>query len=402
MGQWLSVVGIGEDGLSGLGEQAQSLIAQAEILVGGARHLAMLPPDDPREKLVWTTPITTTIEQIIRLRGQSVCILASGDPMCHGIGVTFTKRLPIEEMIIVPTVSAFSLACARLGWSLTEIETFSLTNRPTAVITSALYPGARLLVLSADKHSPAQVATLLSERGFGKSQMTVFERMGGVQERRIDGVAATWEATEVADLNTIAIACIADTLTLPLPRNPGLPDAAYQHDGQLTKQEVRAITLSNLAPLPGQLLWDVGAGCGSIAIEWLRSHPRCRAIAIERHPTRLQYIAENAIALGVPQLQIIPGEAPLALTNLPQPDAIFIGGGVTNDNLFETCWNVLPCGSRLVINAVTLASEQKLLQWHSQYGGSLIRISIEHTKAIGSFLGWKPLAPVIQWVVVKP
>lgn len=402
MGQWLSVVGIGEDGLSGLSEQANSLIAEAEILVGGTRHLAMLPPDDPRDKLVWTTPLTTTIEQIIQRRGQAVCILASGDPMCHGIGVTLSKRLPVGEMIIVPTVSAFSLACARLGWSLTEIETFSLTNRPTAVIASVLYPGARLLVLSADKHSPEKVASLLSERGFGKSQITVFERMRGVQERRIDGVAATWEATEVADLNTIAILCVADLSTISLPRNPGLPDTAYQHDGQLTKQEVRAITLSNLAPLPGQLLWDVGAGCGSIAIEWLRSHPRCRAVAIERHPTRLQYIADNAVALGVPQLQIIPGEAPLALANLTQPDAIFIGGGVTNKDVFETCWNALKSGSRLVINAVTLESEQKVLQWHNYYGGSLTRISIERTKAIGSFLGWKPLSPVTQWVIVKP
>lgn len=401
MSKWLSIVGIGEDGLSGLGSLALSLIAQAEIFVGGARHLAMLPPDDGREKLVWTTPIETTIEQIIQRRGQSVCILASGDPMCHGIGVTLTKRLPIAEMMIVPTVSAFSLACARLGWSLAEIETFSLTNRPTAVIACALYPGARLLVLSADKHSPEKVATLLRERGFGNSQITVLERMGGVQERRIDGVAATWEAREVADLNTIAIACVADLSTISLPHTPGLPDAAYQHDGQLTKQEVRAITLSSLAPLPGQLLWDVGAGCGSITIEWLRTHPRCRAIAIERHPTRLQYIADNAVALGVPQLQIIAGVAPLALKNLPQPDAIFIGGGVTNDNLFETCWNALPCGSRLVINAVTLESEHKVLQWHSQYGGSLIRISIERTKAIGSFLGWKPLSPVTQWVIVK-
>ncbi|MGB5959872.1 MAG: precorrin-6y C5,15-methyltransferase (decarboxylating) subunit CbiE [Coleofasciculaceae cyanobacterium] len=401
MEQWLSIVGIGEDGLSGLGELAHSLIAQAEVLVGGTRHLAMLPAD-VREKLVWTTPLETTIEQIIQRRGKAVCILASGDPMCHGIGVTLSKRLPIEEMLIVPTVSAFSLACAHLGWSLTEIETFSLTNRPTAVVASALYPGARLLVLSADKHSPEKVASLLSERGFGKSQITVLERMGGLQERRIEGVAATWKATEVADLNTIAIACVADLSTLSLPRTPGLPDAAYQHDGQLTKQEVRAITLSNLAPLPGQLLWDVGAGCGSIAIEWLRSHPRCRAIAIERHSTRLQYIANNAVALGVPQLQIIPGAAPLALKNLPQPDAIFIGGGVTNDNLFETCWKALPSGSRLVINAVTLESEQKVLQWHSQYGGSLIRISIERTKAIGSFLGWKPLSPVTQWVIVKP
>jgi precorrin-6Y C5,15-methyltransferase (decarboxylating) len=220
MRKWLSIVGIGEDGLSGLGELAQSLIAQAEVLVGGVRHLAMLPADDPREKLLWTTPLETTIEQIIRRRGQSVCILASGDPMCHGIGVTLTKRLPLEEMIIVPTVSAFCPCLCASRLVTCRIETFSLTNRPTAVIASALYQGARLLVLSADKHSPEKVATLLKERGFGKSQIRV-ERMGGLQERRIEGVAATWDATEVADLNTIAIACVA-TQAIAIVLNPPL------------------------------------------------------------------------------------------------------------------------------------------------------------------------------------
>ena len=402
MQKWLSVVGIGEDGLAGLGELAHSLIAQAEVLVGGARHLAMLLPDDPREKLPWKTPLEATVEQLIRRRGQSICILASGDPMCHGIGVTLLKRIPLSEMTIVPAISAFSLACARLGWSLAEVETFSLTNRPPAVLASAFYSGARLLVLSADNQTPEIVANLLRQQGFGNSQMTVLERMGGAKERRIEGVAATWKVTELANLNTIAIAVIADPGTIPLSRIPSLPDAAYHHDGQLTKREVRALTLSALAPIPGQLLWDVGAGCGSIAIEWMRSHPRCRAIAIERHPTRQQYITDNAIALGVPDLKIIAGEAPSALKNLPQPDAIFIGGGVTTDTLFETCWNALPTGSRLVINAVTLESEQNVLQWHTMYGGELIRIGIQRAEAIGSFLGWKPFVPVTQWVTIKP
>ena len=402
MQKWLSVVGIGEDGLAGLGELAHSLIAQAEVLVGGARHLAMLLPGDPREKLLWKTPLEATVEQLIRRRGQSICILASGDPMCHGIGVTLLKRIPLSEMTIVPAISAFSLACARLGWSLAEVETFSLTNRPPAVVASAFYPGARLLVLSADNQTPEIVANLLRQQGFGNSQMTVLERMGGAKERRIEGVAATWKVTELANLNTIAIAVIADPGTIPLPRIPSLPDAAYHHDGQLTKREVRALTLSALAPIPGQLLWDVGAGCGSIAIEWMRSHSRCRAIAIERHPTRQQYITDNAIALGVPDLKIIAGEAPSALKNLPQPDAIFIGGGVTTDTLFETCWNALPAGSRLVINAVTLESEQNVLQWHTMYGGELIRIGIQRAEAIGSFLGWKPFVPVTQWVTIKP
>jgi len=231
--------------------------------------------------------------------------------------------------------------------------------------------------------------------------MTVFERMGSGAERRIEGVAAAWNVADLADLNAIAIAVAADRETVIFPRTSGLPDAAYRHDGQLTKREVRAVTLSALAPIPGELLWDVGAGCGSIAIEWMRSHRSCRAIAIERHPTRLEYIAENASNLGVPELKIVAGDAPEALVNLPQPDAIFIGGGVTAEALLETCWNALGEGGRLVVNAVTVESELTVLQWHSLHGGELIRIGIQRTGAIGSFLGWKPLAPITQWAVVK-
>lgn len=399
--KWLSVVGIGEDGLSGLSSIARFLVDRAQVVVGGTRHLAMLPTDDTREKLLWESPLQATVDEIIRRRGESICVLASGDPMCHGIGVTLSRRIPIAEMTIIPTASAFSLVCARLGWALADVETFSLTNRPIASIALGLYPGALLLVLSADRHTPALVAQMLTQRGFGGSLMTVFERMSGDSERRIEGVAAAWNVPDLADLNTIAIAVAGDRQTMIFPRTAGLLDAAYLHDGQLTKREVRAVTLSTLAPVPGELLWDVGAGCGSIAIEWMRSHRGCRAIAIERHPTRLQYIAENASTLGVPSLQIIAGEAPTALANLPQPDAIFIGGGVTAEAVLETCWNALGEGGRLVVNAVTVESEFKVLQWHSLHGGELIRIGIQRVGAIGSFLGWKPLAPVTQWAVVK-
>jgi precorrin-6Y C5,15-methyltransferase (decarboxylating) len=346
MHKWLSVVGIDEDGLLGLSPIARSLLERSKIVVGGARHLAMLPTDDTREKLVWASPLQTTIDEIIRRRPESICVLASGDPMCHGIGVTLSRRIPISEMTVIPAASAFSLACARLGWALADVETFSLTNRPIASIALAFYPGARLLVLSADRHTPGKVADLLTERGFSSSLMTVFERMGSEAERRIDGVAAAWNVADLVDLNTIAIAVAADRETLLIPRTSGLPDAAYRHDGQLTKREVRAVTLSALAPIPGELLWDVGAGCGSIAIEWMRSHRSCRAIAIERHPTRLEYIAENASNFGVPELKIVAGDAPEALANLPPPDAIFIGGGVTAEALLETCWNALGEGGR--------------------------------------------------------
>jgi len=401
MHKWLSVVGIGEDGLSGLSPIARSLLDRSKIVVGGARHLAMLPTDDTRERLVWASPLQRTVDDIISRRGESVCVLASGDPMCHGIGVTLSRQIPISEMTVIPAASAFSLACARLGWALADVETFSLTNRPIASIALALSPGARLLVLSADRHTPALVAQMLTQRGFGSSLMTVFERMGAGSERRIEGVAAAWNVPDLDDLNAIAIAVAADRETLILPRTSGLPDSAYRHDGQLTKREVRAVTLSALAPIPGELLWDVGAGCGSIAIEWMRCHRGCRAIAIERHPTRLEYIAENASNLGVPELKIVAGGAPEALVNLPQPNAIFIGGGVTAEALLETCWDALGEGGRLVVNAVTVESELKVLQWHSLHGGELIRIGIQRVGAIGSFLGWKPLAPITQWAVVK-
>jgi precorrin-6B C5,15-methyltransferase / cobalt-precorrin-6B C5,C15-methyltransferase len=401
MKKWLSIVGIGEDGLAGLNPIARSLLAQAQIVVGGARHLAMLPPDDPREKLPWTAPIMTSIEAIMRRRGQAMCVLASGDPMCYGIGATLTRHVEPAEMTIVPAPSAFSLACAHLGWSATEVEMVSLCGRDPALLHAVLYPGARVLVLSAGKHTPALVAAQLTQRGYGNSLLTVLERLGGAHERLVTGPAASWDAADVAALNTIAITCIADPGVTGLSRCAGLPDAAYHHDGQLTKREVRAVTLAALAPLPGQLLWDVGAGCGSIGIEWMRSGPRCRAIAIEPHPTRRQYIADNAAALGTPDLKIVAGEAPAALQGLPSPDAVFIGGGLTTENLLATCWHALCAGGRLVANAVTVESEQVLLHWHSQQGGELTRIAIQRAEPIGQFLGWKAKAPVTQWTVTK-
>lgn len=405
--KWLSIVGIGEDGLEGLSPVGRSLLDQAEILVGGERHLAMLPLEDTREKLPWTSPIEESVNQVIHRRGQAVCILASGDPMCYGIGVTLSRHIPVTEMTVVPAASAFSLACARLGWSLPHVETLSLCGRDPALLKAVLYPGARLLVLSADKFTPITVAKLLIEQGFGDSQITVLERMGGAHERITQDIAFDWKATDIANLNTIAIQvypAIAITSSLPShpsSRVPGLPDVAYQHDGQLTKREVRAVTLAALAPLPGELLWDVGAGCGSISIEWMRSDRRCRAIAIEQNIRRLQYIADNAAALGTPDLKIIKGEAPERLRGLPEPDAIFIGGGLTSPDLFVTCWQALRFGGRLVANAVTVESEQLLFQQQRELGGELTRIAIQRTEPVGKFLSWKAMAPVTQWVVVK-
>ena len=398
--KWLAIIGIGEDGLSGLSSIARSLIDTAEILVGGDRHLDMLPAD-VRSRLVWAFPIESTIQQIISCRGKSVCVLASGDPLWFGIGTTLLKKIPMEEVVIIPSPSTFSLICARLGWSLNEVETLSLCGRPASLLHTYIYPNAKLLILSSGEKTPEIVANILCDRNFSNSKITVLEHLGGEKERIISSIANQYQTfPEFANLNAIAVECIPNPDAKILSRIVGLSDDVYHHDGQLTKCEVRAITLSALAPNAGELLWDVGAGCGSIAIEWMRSHPRCQAIAIEK--SRTHFISENAIALGTPNLKIIEGKAPEILQGLPTPDAIFIGGGATVPYLFETCWENLRSHGRLVANIVTLEGEQKLFQWQQKYGGTLTQISISRAEAIGAFLGWKPMRPVTQWQVIKP
>lgn len=403
-GKWLSIVGITEEGLDSLPPVARFLLQQAEVIAGGRRHLQFLPKEDTRKKIVIQSPLENCLQEIETYRGKAVCVLASGDPMWYGIGVTLCRRFPLEEITIIPSPSVFSLACARLGWSLSEVETVSLCGRNPSLLHRFLYPQARLLILSTNGRTPLQVASLLTQKGYGKSEMVVLECLGSKREKILRGMACQWHHTDLADLNTIAVVCHPDSPTTPIlnPRLPGLPDEAYLNDGQLTKREIRAITLSNLSPLPYQLLWDVGAGCGSISIEWLRSDSRCQAIAIEKHPQRLHYIADNAIALGTPHLQIIAGSAPDALHNLPSPDAIFIGGGITTPQLVETCWHSLKPGGKLVANVVTVEGEEILYQCLRQWGGSLIRLAIQKATPLGNFLSWKPMTPVTQYVVVKP
>ena len=357
-------------------------------------------PEDMRSRLVWASPIEETIQEIINYRGKSICVLASGDPLWFGIGTTLLKRIPIEEVSIIPSLSTFSLIGARLGWSLNEVETLSLCGRPASLLHTYVYPNAKLLILSSGKETPKVVAEMLCDRNFRNSKIIVLEHLNGKKERIISCLANQWQTFgEFAELNAIAVECIPEPEAIILSRMVGLPDDAYHHDGQLTKREVRAITLSALAPNAGELLWDVGAGCGSIAIEWMRSHPRCQAIAIEK--SRTHFIAENVISLGTPNLKIIEGHAPESLKDLPIPDAIFIGGGATIPDLFETCWTSLRSQGRLVANVVTLEGEQKLFQWQQTYGGTLTQISISRAEAIGSFLGWKPMRPVTQWKIIK-
>ena len=400
MTPWLAIVGLGEDGLPGLAPAARALLDNAEVLIGGTRHLDMVP-DDGRERLTWPSPLGAIVEEIARRRGQRVCVLATGDPMHYGIGVTLAKAVAMDEMVVMPAPSAFSLACARLGWTLSEVETLTLHGRPLALLHPAIQPGARLLLLSNDAATPDQVAELLRARGYGPSRIAVLEHMGGAKERRLDGTAEAWQPGRAADFNTIAVDCLAGPDAALLPRTPGLPDEAFHHDGQMTKRELRAVTLSALQPVPGQLLWDLGAGSGSVAIEWMRSHPRCRAVAVERHADRIALIAGNAAALGTPGLEIIEGEAPGALDGLEAPDAAFIGGGLGADGNFETCWNRLKPGGRLVANAVTVEGEQTLARWRAELGGELTRIAVSRPGALGPYTGWRPFMPVTQLRAVK-
>jgi precorrin-6B C5,15-methyltransferase / cobalt-precorrin-6B C5,C15-methyltransferase len=398
--KWLSVIGIGEDGLAGLTPSARALIDGAEVLVGGGRHLAMVPADG-RERLAWTSPLSILIDNIVSRRGSAICVLATGDPMHYGVGVALARRIPAEEMTVIPSTSAASLACARLGWAVSEAAALTLHGRPLELLNAYLQPGARLVVLSEGAETPAAVAGLLHARGYPMSRMWVLEHMGGPKERIVAGTAGNWQVGDVAGFNTIAIECIADANVPLLPRVPGLPDDAFHHDGQLTKREVRAITLATLAPVPGQLLWDVGAGCGSVAIEWMRTHPSCRAVAIERNRERRRHIADNAAALGVPGLEIVAGEAPEALHALPEPDAAFVGGGLSAEGTLESCWSALKPGGRLVANAVTVEGEAALAAWQGWTGGTLTRIAISHAEPIGAYRGWRQSMPVTQLAATK-
>jgi precorrin-6Y C5,15-methyltransferase (decarboxylating) len=398
---WLAVIGIGEDGLAGLSAAARALIDGATLLVGGERHLALVPAG-AAERLAWRQPLAETLALIAARRGTPVAVLASGDPLCYGVGATLARQFPAEEMLVLPQPSAFSLAAARLAWPLAECATITLHNHPIETINLHLAPGARILALTTDGDTPVPAAELLTKSGWGPSAMTVFAHMGGERERRIDATAETWPLGRVAALNTLAIECRPGPAARPLSRLAGLPDDAFEHDGQITKRSVRAATLAALAPLPGELLWDVGAGSGAIAIEWLRTSRALRAIAIERDAMRSAVIARNAAALGVPDLRVVQGAAPAALAGLPAPDAIFLGGSVSDAALWEALWKALKPGGRLVANAVTVEGEMQLARWYARFGGEMTRVAVSRAEAVGGYSGWRSSMSVTQLAVVKP
>jgi len=369
---------------------------------GGKRHLALVGALVRGVARHWPSPFDRAVEEVLAQRGRQVCVLASGDPFWHGVGAVLTRHMGMEEIIALPAPSAFSLAAARLGWPLQETTLLSLHARAIDLLRPHLQPGAQVLALTSDGSAPAAIAHLLAETGFGSSRLTILEALGGSRERVRTYEARAFDLREIDPLNTIAIEVVADSSARIIARAAGLPDALFEHDGQITKREIRAVTLSSLAPRRGELLWDVGAGAGSIAVEWMLADPAMRAIAVEARADRAARIARNAAALGVPDLDVREGTAPAALYDFATPDAIFIGGGAADPGVLDTAIAALRSGGRLVVNAVTLETEALLIARHAALGGELTRLSVERAKPLGTMVAWQPALPVTQWLWVKP
>ena len=395
---WLSLIGLGEDGADALTPAARALVAQASLIVGGARHLAMI--DAPAERLQWPSPLSDALPRILAQRGRPTVVLASGDPFFYGVGDLIARHVAPDEIFCVPAPSAFSLAAARLKWSQQDCALLSLHGRAFERVTPHLQPRARIIALSWDESTPARLARHLALRGMGGSRLHVLERLGGPHERVRDARADAFALDDIAPLNTVAVEVEAGGDAVVIPLAPGLPDDWFEHDGQLTKRDIRAVTLSALAPRKGELLWDVGAGAGSVAIEWMLSDPANRAIAIERDAARAARIARNALSLGVPDLRVVKGDAPQALAELEPPQAIFIGGGADAATL-AAAWDALPRFGRIVVNAVTIETQSLLADAYRDKGGELIHLQIAHARPIGRFHALDPAMAVTQWRATK-
>ncbi|AZO12310.1 MULTISPECIES: precorrin-6y C5,15-methyltransferase (decarboxylating) subunit CbiE [unclassified Mesorhizobium] len=400
--KWLTVVGLGEDGVAGLGDPAKQRIAQADVVFGGKRHLALVASLAKGEARPWPTPFDAEMRDVLALKGKNVCVLASGDPFFHGVGVTLARKVKPDEMLVLPSPSSLSLAASRLGWALQDVETISLHGRPIDLIRPLLHAGARILALTSDGDAPAAISRLLEENGFGPSRLTVLEAVGGPDETRRTARADAFDLKKINPLNVLALEIESTPDARILPLTVGLADHLFEHDGQITKREIRAITLSALAPRRGELLWDIGAGSGSVGIEWMLAHPSMRAIAVEADKERAARIHRNASHCGVPGLVVIEGSAPKAFFKLETPDAIFIGGGGSDAGVLEKAIKALRPGGRLVANAVTLELEALLLGQHTRRGGDLTRIALSRAAPVGSMQAWRPAMPVMQWSWVKP
>jgi len=394
---WLHIVGIGEDGVDGLSVEARKLVGEAEVIVGGDRH-HNLAPNVTAERIAWPSPFDAMIEEIRGHKGRRVVVLVTGDPLWYSVGAKILKGIAREEIVFHPQLSAFQFGSCRMGWSLADVETLTVHGRAAEQIVPWFAPDVRMLLLTKDATSPGAVAKLLTERGYGPSKLTVLAALGGPNEAQFEGVADSWNL-EVPDFHLLAVECIAGPDAQVLPRT-GLPDDAFFHDGKITKRTARALALAKLVPVRDGVLWDLGCGCGSVAIEWMRAGREALAIGIEPQEKRRAMAEENAVKLGAPKLRLVDGTAPEALTGLPEPDAVFIGGGISRVAI-EVCLDALKPHGRLVAHAVTLESEAVLLDVYAQYGGELQRISVETAEPVGPFKGWKPSMPVTQWAWTK-
>ena len=401
MGARVSVVGIGADGWEGLAPAARSVVLGADVLLGGRRHLALVPPSSALRE-AWPSPLLAALPALLeRYDGQRVVVLASGDPLVSGIGSTLVDLIGADAVEVHPAVSSVALAWARMGWPSESCDVVTLVGRDPDALRRWLSPGRRLVVLASDGSTASAVAAILVQEGYPSSRLTVLSDLGSADEARLGGDASSWSVAATPALNVVCVEVAAAPGSVVRAAVPGLPDDAFEHDGQLTKRDLRALALSRLAPSPGELLWDVGAGAGSLGIEWMRSDPRCRAVAVESSAERAERIARNASRLGVPALEVCHGDAPAALADLPTPDAVFVGGGATVPGVLETCWERLRPGGRLVVHGVTLETEAVVTSWRSRVGGELVRVSVEHAEPLGSFTGWRPARPVVQWAVTR-
>lgn len=398
MSAWLHIVGIGDNGLDSLTSATRAVVESAEVIIGAARHHE-LTEGLSAERINWPSPFDALVEQLRSLSGKRVVVFATGDPLWFSVGARIGREIDPAEITYHPQLSAFQLASARMGWSLADVETLTVHGRPVEQMIAFIQPHQKLLILTTGAETPAQIAEFLTSRGFGQSKMSVLAHMGGADEARFDGRAVDW-SHDVPAFNTLAVECIAAPDAALLPRVPGLPDALFTSDGTMTKREVRAATLGKLMPMRGALLWDIGAGSGSVAIEWMRAARYARAIGIEPRADRRAMAGENALALGTPRLEIIAGTAPDALSGLEAPDAIFIGGGMSEE-VFAAAWEALKPLGRLVSNAVTLESEAVLTQLHKTYGGDLVRLCVQRAEPVGRLTGWRPAMPVTQWSLIK-
>lgn len=406
----ITVVGIGADGFDELGYTAQTVLRHAEIIIGSWRQLNLIPDSVHAERRPWPSPMLPGLESLFHeYLGLRIVVLASGDPMFHGVGSTLKRVLGSEKIRVIPHSSSASLACARLGWALDSTPVSSLVSREVETLIPLIDSGIRFLVLGRDELSAPDIAQLLVDMDHGDYSITVLSDLDSADEEIAYG-SAEQPPQPVSALNVIAVAPPLGLSSRRRSLLPGLCDTSFENDGQLTKSDIRALTVSALAPQPGDVLWDIGGGSGSVAIEWLRAlslsgGPRAQAICFESHPERAARITRNAAHLGVPWLKVM-GSAPQALKDARYeghaPDSIFIGGGLGVEKLPETAWSFLRPGGRIVANAVTIESEQILLRLRAVYGGSLRRIHIANDYQVGGFTAFKSALPITQWRATKP